>query len=268
MHGAETNLAEAALLTRTRLKSVFAAAGLAAGDTVCVHAAMGKLGYVCGGARAVIEALQDTVGADGTVMMPAYTRDTADPREWQYPPAPAAWLDALLEETPAYDPARSPTQNVGTVAELFRTYPGVVRSGHPISSVAACGANADVLTRDVPLDNRFGPDSPYGRLVKLDGKVLMLGAPYETMSLLHLTQYLIGWGTPVAKGACMMVDGQRRWVQFRDVEFPHAWAPRCVEEMIRQDIACRKPCGQSFAVVVRAKSAVDFALDWRKQNNC
>ena len=42
-------------------------AGLQSGDSVMVHASLGKIGYVCGGAQAVIEALIETVGEDGTI---------------------------------------------------------------------------------------------------------------------------------------------------------------------------------------------------------
>ena len=44
--------------------------GLKSGDTVMVHTSLGKMGYVCGGAQAVIEALMEVVGDSGTIMMP------------------------------------------------------------------------------------------------------------------------------------------------------------------------------------------------------
>jgi len=253
------------LVTRSGLAAALAAAGIAPGDVICVHAAMGRLGYVCGGARTVIEALMDAIGAEGTLMMPAYTRDTVDPREWRYPPAPAAWLDALVAETPAYDPVRTPTQSVGAVAELFRSYPGVRRSRHPVSSVAAAGPKADALVADVPLDNRFGEDSPFGRLVRLGGKAVMLGAPYETMSLLHLSQYRVGWSEPETKSACMMVNGERRWVNFSDVRFPHDWARACVDDMLRDGLAVRHTLVETYLLVVDAAAAVDFTVAWRRQ---
>ena len=44
--------------------------GLKEGDTVIVHTSLSSIGYVCGGAQTVIEALIEVVGEDGTIMMP------------------------------------------------------------------------------------------------------------------------------------------------------------------------------------------------------
>ena len=53
---------------KTVVKSEIAAAlrnvGLRRGDAVMVHTSLGKIGYVCGGAQAVIEALIETVGEE------------------------------------------------------------------------------------------------------------------------------------------------------------------------------------------------------------
>lgn len=97
------------LITRSKLRAGLIDVNIKLGDTLCVHTAMSRLGHVCSGARTIIEALSDVVGSGGTVMMPTYTRDTADPHEWRYPPAPFDWLDDLVAETPPYDPALSPT---------------------------------------------------------------------------------------------------------------------------------------------------------------
>ena len=35
-----------------------------------VHASLKRIGYVCGGAQTVIEALMEVVGENGTIMMP------------------------------------------------------------------------------------------------------------------------------------------------------------------------------------------------------
>ena len=44
--------------------------GLEKGDAVMVHTSLKRMGYVCGGAQTVIEALMEVVGKDGTIMMP------------------------------------------------------------------------------------------------------------------------------------------------------------------------------------------------------
>lgn len=40
------------------------------GDVVMAHTSLKRMGYVCGGAQTVIEALMEVVGKDGTIMMP------------------------------------------------------------------------------------------------------------------------------------------------------------------------------------------------------
>ena len=43
--------------------------GLESGDNVIVHTSLKSMGYVCGGAQAVIEALIETVGENGTIIV-------------------------------------------------------------------------------------------------------------------------------------------------------------------------------------------------------
>ena len=252
-------------VTRSDLLSALAELGVRQGDTLCVHTSMSRIGRVMGGAQTVIAALIEATGPQGTLMMPAYTRDCAHPNEWQYPPAPPEWI-ARADETPAFDPRLTPSVNCGAVAELFRTWPGAIRSRHPISSVAALGPLAERLTHGVPLDNRFGPASPYGRLYDIGGKVLMLGAPYETMSLLHLTEYLLAggrlgqYGKPVVKTA----RTESGWVEFNDVLLPHAWAEACVGNMVSMGHARVGFLGQGRLLCVEARTAVDYAMQWRR----
>ena len=96
-------------------------AGLQSGDSVMVHASLGKIGYVCGGAQAVIEALIETVGEDGTVMMPTQSWKNLDPETGVHWDADEADWDRIRENWPAYDKAITPTNTMGAVAEMFRS---------------------------------------------------------------------------------------------------------------------------------------------------
>jgi aminoglycoside 3-N-acetyltransferase len=47
------------------------------------------------------------------------------------------------------------------------------------------GARAAWLCCEHPADDGYGPRSPFARLVAAEGQVLVLGAPLETITLLH-----------------------------------------------------------------------------------
>ena len=53
--------------------------GLKKGDVVIVHTSLKSIGYVCGGAQAVIEALIEVVTSEGTIVMPTQSWKNLDP---------------------------------------------------------------------------------------------------------------------------------------------------------------------------------------------
>src|SRR5262245_21339789 len=126
------------------LAEEFAACGLTAGQTVVVHSSMGQIGgYIIGGAEAVIWALIKVLGADGTLMMPTHTTENTEPATWSNPPVPESYWPVIREHTPPFDPRFTKTRRMGQIPELFRTWPGVRRSDHPVGSFAAYGRHAD-----------------------------------------------------------------------------------------------------------------------------
>lgn len=161
--------------------------GVVPGDIVMVHAALSRAGRMLNGPDALIGALLDAVGAEGSIM--AYTdwdgayddlldQDGRVPPEWR-------------EHVPPFDPQASrAARDNGTLAEFIRTSPGARRSGNPGASVAAIGAASHWLTSDHPLDYGYGEGSPFAKLVERHGKVLMIGAPLDSMTLLHHAEHL------------------------------------------------------------------------------
>ena len=117
--------------------------GLKSGDTVVVHTSLGKMGYVCGGAQAVIEALMEVVGDSGTIMMPTQSWKNLDPETGVHWEADQKDWQLIRDNWPAYDKNLTPTNTMGAVAEMFRQVPGSVRSDHPARSVCAWGRYAE-----------------------------------------------------------------------------------------------------------------------------
>ncbi|HET7400852.1 MAG TPA: AAC(3) family N-acetyltransferase [Usitatibacter sp.] len=118
-------------VTAQSLRAQISALGIAPGDVLLVHCSLSALGWVCGGAVAVVEALLGAVAPGGTVAMTAHSMDLSEPSAWSNPPVPATWWSAIRAQMPAFDSQRTPTRKMGAVAELFRTWPEAVRSNHP-----------------------------------------------------------------------------------------------------------------------------------------
>ena len=152
------------------------ALGVRAGDAVMVHASLRAIGPVRGGAEALVEVLDRSVGASGSLMMTLGALDT--------------WSGRAGDEAVPFDAAVTPADpDVGVLAEVLRTAPGTLVSDHPEGRFGARGALARDLTRDVPWDHYYGPGSPLERFVDAGGRVLRLGADPDTTTLIHLAEY-------------------------------------------------------------------------------
>jgi aminoglycoside 3-N-acetyltransferase len=208
-------------LTVASLADHLRTCGLEEGQTVLVHMAMSKLGWIIGGAEAVILALLAAVGDSGTIMMTTNSSNNTDPWEWQHPPVPEEWWQMIRDHTPAYNPRTTPTRGMGVVPELFRTWPGTLRSAHPAFSLAARGPNAEYLVADHALAEDSGDRSPLGKLYELDGHVLLLGVDHWNNTSLHLAEFRANWPgkRTLRTGSAMLVDGQRQWVTYETLGF-------------------------------------------------
>lgn len=256
-------------VTRTMLAEQLRACGLLPGQCVLVHSSLRSLGWVAGGPVAVIEALLDVLGPAGTLMMPSHTADNTEPANWREPPVPPAWWPVIREHLPAYDLARTPTRGMGRIAELFRCWPGAVRSEHPIGSFAALGPYAERLTAGhTQPEDMFGEGSPLARLCELDGCVLLLGVNHASNTSLHLAEYRAHWPSKctVAEGCAMQVKGARQWVSFEMLkletdDFPDIGAAFETAHGIHSHRV-----GQAETRLLRQRPLVDFATGWMSQH--
>lgn len=249
-------------VTVDRLAGEFATLGLEAGDLVMVHSSLRSLGWVNGGAVAVIHALLRAVGPTGTIVMPAHTSDITDPANWRAPPIPPEWIETVRATMPVFDPATSPTRQMGRVAELFRSWPGAMRSNHPACSVAALGPLAGEITSRHDLDDPLGSRSPLGALYQLDAKVLLIGVGFERCTALHLAEELAFPDRPTTQeGAPMLVEGEQRWVAFEAPEVKDAdeFLPVGIEAA-SVGLVHSGPLGEGQGTMGRMRDLVDLAV--------
>jgi aminoglycoside 3-N-acetyltransferase len=205
------------IVTRSRLVADFQRLGLKAGDVVMLHASVKSVGWVVGGPDVIIQSLLEVLSPSGTLMMyVAWADGTYDMAEW-----PEAKQQAYRDECPPFDPNSSRAcMQWSILTEYLRTWPGACRSANPEASCVAVGVKAEHLTADHPMDYGYGEGSPFEKLCHVDGRVLMLGAPFNTITLLHysesmaniLDKRVVRYTEPILK------DGAKAWVEVEEFD--------------------------------------------------
>src|SRR5688500_8549375 len=96
------------------------ALGVRRGGVLLVHTSFRAVRPMEGGPLGLLRALRTAIGEEGTLVMPTMT-----------------------DGETVFDPASTPTCDMGITAELFWRQPGVRRSTHPGGSFAAEGPMAE-----------------------------------------------------------------------------------------------------------------------------
>jgi len=146
--------------------------GLKPGDTIGVHSSLSSFGHVEDGADTVIDALLETVGERGNVVMSTHSANLSeDKRTPEMIAMGISWLFKILP----YNPDTTPV-TTGIIPETFRKRKGVVRGLHPSLSIAASGPKAEMLSEG------------WHRLLELDGYILLIGVGLDRCTAMHLAE--------------------------------------------------------------------------------
>jgi aminoglycoside 3-N-acetyltransferase len=249
--------------SRASLAQDLAALGITPGMTLLVHASLARIGLVVGGAPAVIHALMDALGPEGTLVMPTFSGGLTDPATWRDPPVSAEWHEFIRANMLPFDPVRTPTRLMGQIAEQFRTWPDVHRSNHPVTSLAAWGKHAAYLVARHSLAWSLGDETPLGRLYELDGWVLLLGVGHGRNSSLHLAEARAVHGRRKSRRMPVERDGRVEWEEFADVDddrgrlFPQIGGDFDEAGTVRIGLV-----GSAESRLMRQRDLVDFAAAW------
>lgn len=213
------------------------ALGVRRGGVLLVHTSYRAVRPVRGGPLGLIEALTTAVGERGTLVMPTMTDGAS-----------------------IFDPAQTPTLDMGITAELFWRQPGVVRSTHPGASFAARGPAADAICAPQPLAPPHGPDSPVGRVWALDGQVLLLGVGHDANTTVHLAEVIADVPYQISHPCVVEVEGTPREVLIPETDHCCRGFAR-LDAWLRADGTQRDgPVGHARARLMRARDVVRVAL--------
>jgi aminoglycoside 3-N-acetyltransferase len=151
--------------------------GLRANDSVLMHARLSPFNGFTGQPVEILAAVQDVIGADGTLLMMSSAYRTATRR--------------YLEASPTFDVRRTPSQ-MGMLTEILRRTPGARRSLHPAHPVLARGAKADwFVAGHEATPFSCGDQTPFSRLVEADGKILFFDLRLRGFTFMHHVEHTL-----------------------------------------------------------------------------
>ena len=159
------------MLSLSQLINNFRSLGVAAGDTLLVHSSYKSFGGVDGGPQTAIDALLETLGEEGTLIMPTFNFDFCKGADWN------------VRETPS---------QMGFMTNLARQDERATRVFHPIYSFAVIGKHAQAFgeLRD---KSSYGANSAFAKLRELDGKIMVVGLSYnDSMTFFHHIEEMEG----------------------------------------------------------------------------
>lgn len=242
--------------------------GVEKGQNIIVHTSLKSLGFVCGGPQIIIEGLCETVGDEGTIVMPTQTWKNLDPSYGVHWEEPEKWWNLIRENWPAYDKNITPTNTMGAVAEMFRTWPGTIRSDHPVRSMAAYGKNAEYLMNGHSLGDIFGESSPLGKLYKLDSYILLIGVGYDKNTSLHLADVRATYPRKhMEDNSCaMLVDGTRKWITYQTLYVDGEDFLDIGNAFEKKNEVKKIIIGNANVKLINMRTLVDFAVAWVEKN--
>lgn len=222
--------------------------GLRPGDVVMTHASMRQVGLLEHGAAGLIEAQRAVVGPEGTLLM-ILGADQSEP----------------------FDPLSTPVDiaDMGVLAEVFRTFPGVCVSDHPADRFGAIGGRAAELLEPMPLHDYHGPGSPLERFTRLGGRVLRLGANPDTVTLTHYAEYLADVPEKIrVRRKYLRTDAGEVWIESLDdndgiAQWPHGdYFSQIFLDYKASGRLAKSVVGRCCGELFDAQDFVSFAVQW------
>lgn len=247
--------------TVSSLKNDFKEIGIEPGMILIVHSSLSSIGWVCGGELAVIQALQEVLTDEGTLVMPAHSTDLSDPKDWSNPRVNKKLWNEIRQEMPVFNKLATPTYKLGRIAELFRTLPGVERSSHPAYSFSAWGKNKEFILKNHSFNNGLGENSPLARIYDLNGYILLLGTNYDSNTSMHLSEHRVGVFPRIVQQSPVIIKGNKTWVTYDEIEYDESNFIKIGESYEYKNKTLTGLVGKATSKLINQRNIVDYTTE-------
>lgn len=176
------NVIKRPALTRGMLADALKKLGVAENDVLLVHASTSNCGYFEKGAEGIINGICDVIGENGAALFTAFTRPYTYlggvNKSWLYAP---------------YDPQDLSQIWTGEISKvLLEKFPNALRSKHISHSWAGIGAKAAACLNDHgAADAPCGENSPLGKALEMNGKILFVGSGIAPATFIHYLETVV-----------------------------------------------------------------------------
>jgi aminoglycoside 3-N-acetyltransferase len=246
--------------TRATLRQNLAQLGVNRGDLLVVHASVRSVGGIVGGVNVLAQSLFDAIGGEGTLA--AYV-DFEPFYEDDDNPADIPVFDKRIAHA---------ARDHGVLHETLRNWPGALRSDHPDAGVIAIGSQAGWLTAEHPFQYGYGEGSPYEKIVQAQGRVLLIGAPLDTITLLHYAEHKARIPGKRFQRYRRLMPGESgpKWIDFEEFDtrepVTDALPANCFERIVRDYLSAgfgrQGRIGLAASYLFEAPCLVRFAIEW------
>ena len=150
--------------------------GITPDDILLIHSSFKSLGQTALSPHQIVETFSSSVLPHGTALYPTLTGSAG----------------CSPENPPEFDARTTPCWT-GAIPSAALKHPNAVRSLNLTHSVTGIGDRADMICRNHQLaETPCGAGSPFDALIRLGGKVLLIGCDYESVTLLHHVEEIAG----------------------------------------------------------------------------
>jgi aminoglycoside N3'-acetyltransferase len=228
--------------------------GLECGDTVLVRTALKSIGVKNENpAIALIQALLDVVGPDGTIVGLAFNIGSWFPRLHK--------KNVINLQTEPY---------AGGFVRALVNWPGSLRSTHPTNSFVALGGSARKIVDGH--DENTTCFFPMEQLVKLEGKMVLIGCVNTSpgFSTVHLAQEKLGLARQSLlkglQGTYFEKGGEVKLFKRKDIPGCSMGFSKFYSNYIREEKLSVGYVGNAYSILIGARDAFDIEYNILRKN--
>ena len=254
-------------LSEEELVQQLKALGIREGMVLEVHSSLKAIGYVIGGAQSVVNALQQAVGYDGTLVMPIQSRENTEPSYWIDPPASRDLWEKIRNTTPGFNADASEFPLMGAVGQNLNRRPGAYQSYHPNCAFVTYGKYGKLIAHQHDLDFALGEQSPLGAMYLLPSYILLIGVGYDCCTGMHLGEYRSNVRDIIVQGGAIEENGYRKWVRYLDLDLDSDEFPEIGKAMEEKGMVTTGTLGNSSCRLMKFAEAVDFTCEYLRKKH-